>query len=230
MRLVAVRVVLAHHLADDRGALAERARRRQAHLAHRVEDPAMDRLEAVAHVRQGARDDDAHRVIEVRDAHLVLDADGSDVAHVVGHVWLLLRSGQRGFGWWMGSGRPPKRAAVVAAAEVDGAPRACGSRRGERAGSSASSGASLERLSRTTHARWPSSVLDGEVGLAPQGGRRRGRVALRQRSIGPGERLLDVGLGVAHQLVEEPEARSGPAPGRGRCAGCRGSSSRSSSR
>ena len=53
----------------------------------------MDGLEAVAHVGQGARDDDAHRVVEVRDAHLVLDADGSDVAHVVGHVVALLGSG-----------------------------------------------------------------------------------------------------------------------------------------
>ena len=56
----------------------------------------MDGLEAVAHVRQRAGDDDAHRVVEVRDAHLVLDADGSDVAHVVGHVVALLRSSGSG--------------------------------------------------------------------------------------------------------------------------------------
>ena len=37
-RLVAVRVVLAHHLADDRGALAVRAGRRQAQVVHREED------------------------------------------------------------------------------------------------------------------------------------------------------------------------------------------------
>ena len=91
-RTVAVRVVLAHHLADDRGALPERARARQAHLAHRVEDPAVDRLEAVADVRQGARHDHAHRVVEVAHPHLVLDADGSDVAQVVGHVVRLLTS------------------------------------------------------------------------------------------------------------------------------------------
>ena len=59
---------------------------RQAHLAHRVQDPAVDRLEAVADIGQGARHDDAHRVIEVADPHLVLDADRSDVAQVVGHV------------------------------------------------------------------------------------------------------------------------------------------------
>ena len=40
-------------------------------LVHRVQDAAMDGLQAVAHVRQGARDDDAHRVLDERLAHLV---------------------------------------------------------------------------------------------------------------------------------------------------------------
>ena len=75
-RLVAVRVVLAHHLADDRRALAVRRAGREAHLVHRVQDPPMDRLEPVAHVRQRPADDDAHRVVEVRAAELVLDGDG----------------------------------------------------------------------------------------------------------------------------------------------------------
>ncbi len=88
---VAVRVVLAHHLADDGRALAEGAGGGQPHLPHRVQDPAVDGLQAVADVGQRAGDDDAHRVVEVRDAHLVLDADGSDVAQVVGHVVALLR-------------------------------------------------------------------------------------------------------------------------------------------
>ena len=133
-RQVAVRVVLAHHLADDRGALAVRAGGRQAHLAHRVEDPAMDRLEAVADVGQGARHDDAHRVVEVADPHLVLDADRSDVAQVVGHGRVTpvgSGNGRRvgghqrgGSGWSSGRAGAPKRAAVSAAAEVDGAPGA----------------------------------------------------------------------------------------------------------
>jgi hypothetical protein len=83
-------VVLAHDLADDRGALAERAGGGQAHLAHRVEDPPMNRLQAVADVRQGAGHDHAHRVVEVAHTHLVLDADGSNVAQVVSHVFRLL--------------------------------------------------------------------------------------------------------------------------------------------
>ncbi len=84
-RHVAVGVVLAHHVADDRGALAIGRAGRQAHLAHRVQDPAVDRLEPVAHVGQGARHDHAHRVIEVAHPHLVLDPDVPDIADVVGH-------------------------------------------------------------------------------------------------------------------------------------------------
>ena len=38
----------------------------------------MHGLEAVAHVRQGAADDDAHRIIEIGPAELVLDGDRGD--------------------------------------------------------------------------------------------------------------------------------------------------------
>ena len=65
-RRVAVRVVLAHHLADDEGALAVGPGRLQAEVVHRVEHAAVDRLQAVAHVGQRPADDHAHRVIEVR--------------------------------------------------------------------------------------------------------------------------------------------------------------------
>ena len=39
----------------------------------------MHRLEAVAHVGQRAADDHAHRVIEVRALHLVLDGYGAHI-------------------------------------------------------------------------------------------------------------------------------------------------------
>ena len=44
-------------------------------LPHSEEDAAVDRLEAVAHVRQGAADDHAHRVVEVGALQLLLDGD-----------------------------------------------------------------------------------------------------------------------------------------------------------
>ena len=52
-RLVTVRVVLAHDLADDAAALVEAAVGPVATVVHRVDDPAVHRLEAVAHVRAG---------------------------------------------------------------------------------------------------------------------------------------------------------------------------------
>ena len=60
--------------------LRVRARRPEADLVHRVEDAAVDGLEAVAHVGQRAADDDGHRVVEVRRAHLVLERARLDVA------------------------------------------------------------------------------------------------------------------------------------------------------
>ena len=78
---VAVWVVLTHHLTHDRGALAVGGAAGEAHLTHRVEDAAVDWLEAVTHVWKGARHDHAHGVIEVARAHLVFNAnrlDGGD--------------------------------------------------------------------------------------------------------------------------------------------------------
>jgi hypothetical protein len=51
-RRVAVRVVVAHDVADDAGALEVAAVRPVAAVEHGVEDPAVHRLEAVPHVRQ----------------------------------------------------------------------------------------------------------------------------------------------------------------------------------
>ncbi len=78
---VAVRVILAHDLADDLGALdVTAAARAQAHLVHHVQDATVDRLEAVADVGQGPPDDDRHGVVEIRRAHLLLEPAGLDVA------------------------------------------------------------------------------------------------------------------------------------------------------
>ena len=75
-RIAAMGVVLAHHVADDARALAGRPVVVVAALAHGVEDAPVHRLEAVAHVRQRARHDHAHGVVEVRALHLLLERDG----------------------------------------------------------------------------------------------------------------------------------------------------------
>ena len=88
-RAVAVRVQPAHHLADDAGALDVPAVGEQPHLVHRVEDPALHRLEAVAGVGEGAGVDDRVGVLQERRAHLVADVDVEDVLlEVVGEVLL----------------------------------------------------------------------------------------------------------------------------------------------
>jgi hypothetical protein len=77
---VPVRVVLAHHLADDLGALHVLAVGLEAQLVHHVQDAAVHRLEAVAHVGQRAPDDDGHGVVQIRRAHLLLEPARLDVA------------------------------------------------------------------------------------------------------------------------------------------------------
>ena len=74
-RLVAVGVVLAHHIADDAGRLLVRAPGGVAALPHPVQDAAVDGFETVADVRQGAPDDDGHRVVEVGVLEFLLDRD-----------------------------------------------------------------------------------------------------------------------------------------------------------
>ena len=71
-RGVAVRVVLAHDLAHHAGALVEGAVRAVAAVEHRVEHAAVDRLEAVADVRQGTAHDHGHGVVEVGPLHFGL--------------------------------------------------------------------------------------------------------------------------------------------------------------
>ena len=75
-----MRMVLAHHVADDAGRLAVRLVRRVACLVHAVQDAPVHRLQPVAGVRQRARHDHAHGVIEVRAAHFHFQRDRLHVA------------------------------------------------------------------------------------------------------------------------------------------------------
>src|SRR6185503_780329 len=77
-RYVAVRVVLADDVADDARRLLVGPIPIVAELAHRVQHAPVHGLQPVAHVGQRAPDDDAHRVVEIRLAHLVFEIDWED--------------------------------------------------------------------------------------------------------------------------------------------------------
>ena len=77
--LVAVGMEFADDVADDAGRLLVGLVVVRAALVHGVEDAAVDRLEAVLDVGDGPADDDAHGVVEVRPAHLLLEADDGEV-------------------------------------------------------------------------------------------------------------------------------------------------------
>jgi hypothetical protein len=72
-------MVFTHDLADDARRLAEGPVEVVAALLHRIEDAAMDGLQAVANVGQRTRHDHAHGVFEVGAFHLLLDRHGRDV-------------------------------------------------------------------------------------------------------------------------------------------------------
>ena len=95
-RRVAVRVVAAHHVADDLGALAVLGVGGEVLLPHREQDAALHRLEPVAHVGQGARGDDRQRVVEIPALRRVVQ--GHRAAAVARHPVARAAAGRRGGG------------------------------------------------------------------------------------------------------------------------------------
>ncbi len=80
-RTVAVRVIVAHHVADDLGAFAVRPSCDKPAFLTGEQDPAVHRLQPVTHIRQRAADDHAHRVVEIARLHLINDVDAVKPAH-----------------------------------------------------------------------------------------------------------------------------------------------------
>ena len=78
-RGIAVGVIIAEHLTDYLGALHMLAVVQQSHVVHGVQNAAMHRLQAVAHIGQRAPDDDRHRVVEIRTPHLLFNVDGLNI-------------------------------------------------------------------------------------------------------------------------------------------------------
>ena len=97
-RRVAVGVVVPHDVTDDLGALAVGRPGRDVVLEHRVDDPSLHRLQAIADVGQGPGDDHRHGVVDEALLHLVGDLD-------LGHA----------LGWWVpcGHGSDVQEADVV---------------------------------------------------------------------------------------------------------------------
>ena len=75
---VAVGVILTHHIAHYAGALLGGSVVKDAVLVHRIEDAAVHRLEAVAHIGQRSRHDDRHSIVDVGRLHRLFDVDTSD--------------------------------------------------------------------------------------------------------------------------------------------------------
>ena len=90
-RAVAVGVQATHHLADHARALDVSAVGAHAHAVHRVEDPALHRLEPVTGVGEGTGVDDGVGVLQEGRLHLLLDVGVEDVLlEVVGEGLLCL--------------------------------------------------------------------------------------------------------------------------------------------
>ena len=81
-RLVAVRMIFTDHVADDARGLDVLLVGRVPLLVHRIEDAPMHGLEPVARIRQRARHDHAHGVIEVGALHLVEDGNGTNIGRL----------------------------------------------------------------------------------------------------------------------------------------------------
>ena len=83
-REIAVRMVVAHRVADDLRGLAVGPSGDEAALLTGVEDAPVHRLQPVAHVGQCTRDDHRHGVVEIGGLHLLDDGDGGNVAGLDG--------------------------------------------------------------------------------------------------------------------------------------------------
>ena len=84
-RLVAVRMVLADHVANDACRLLVGTVPVVIELVHREQHAPMDGLEAVARIGQGAAHDHAHGVVEVAAPHFLFETDGQGFFGELGH-------------------------------------------------------------------------------------------------------------------------------------------------
>ena len=70
-----MRVIVAHRLGHRTSRFCRAAVGAETRVIHRIEHPAVHGLETVAHLRERAAHDHAHRVVDVAALHLLLDVD-----------------------------------------------------------------------------------------------------------------------------------------------------------
>ena len=77
-RLIAMRVILTHDIADDSRRFSVGPVRVVTIFLHRIENSTMDRFQTVPRIRQRPAHDHAHRVIEIGSPHLLFDCNLGD--------------------------------------------------------------------------------------------------------------------------------------------------------
>ncbi|MCY1171370.1 hypothetical protein D9M73_114790 [compost metagenome] len=81
-RAVTVRVIFTHRVTDDAGAFAIGPVINEAAFRRRPQDTAVDGLQTITNIGKRARDDHAHRIVEIARLHLVDDRDRGNVGRV----------------------------------------------------------------------------------------------------------------------------------------------------
>ena len=92
-RLIAMGVVFAEDVTDDAGALPIGAVRGEPQFLHGIENPALNRFQAVAGIGQCPAHDHAHGVFEVGALHLLMQSNRFNA--LLSHVVRLFRRGRR---------------------------------------------------------------------------------------------------------------------------------------
>ena len=64
-------MIFTQNVTDDTGGFTERTVIVITVFVHRIDDPAMHRLQTVTDVRQRTGNDNAHRIVEIRTAHFL---------------------------------------------------------------------------------------------------------------------------------------------------------------
>ena len=91
-RAVAVRVIFTDHVADDTRRFLVRTVPVVVQFVHREQYTPVHGLQAIADIRKGTSDDHAHRVIEIRTAHFLLEGGGQGLFGELIHVFVSIRS------------------------------------------------------------------------------------------------------------------------------------------